>query len=203
MAYQIVAVNDAAPGACVDVGLTWNGSTTLTATQIIAGTACTMSGTMAITGNTTIGGSLMLTSNLSINTNKFLVAASTGNTIVAGTLTATGAQTLTGATTHAAAVAFGAAENAATHGAVAIPITKLYQGYTTDATSAIAATLADGAVGQMIMIKLTAKDTNNMVITPANLTGGTTITFDATGEVAILVFVGTAWVVMHTTATVA
>lgn len=118
MAYQIVAVNDAAPGACVDVGLTWNGSTTLTATQIIAGTAMTMSSTAAITGNTTIGGTLAVTgattltgaigagtitlaagkdligsatSDITINTDKFTVAGATGNTVIAGTLTQTGA----------------------------------------------------------------------------------------------------------------
>jgi len=87
MALQIVAVNDASPGACVDVGLTWNGSTTLTATQIIAGTSCTMSGTLAVTGN------------VAVNTDKFTVTAASGNTLVAGTLAVTGAPTFTGAAT--------------------------------------------------------------------------------------------------------
>jgi uncharacterized protein (DUF697 family) len=99
---------------------------------------------------------------------------------------------------------FGAAvSNAATSGAVAIPITGPYQGYTTNATAAIAATLADGEVGQEIWIKLETLDTNNMVVTPANFNNGTTLTFDATGEVAHLMFVGTGWEVLYTTATVA
>lgn len=97
----------------------------------------------------------------------------------------------------------GGASVAATSGAVAIPITDLYSGYTTNATATIAATLADGVVGQMKIIKLETKDTNNMVVTPAHMSGGTTITFDATAEYAILIFIGTAWVVVATNATVA
>jgi hypothetical protein len=97
----------------------------------------------------------------------------------------------------------GGTSNAATSGAVAIPITTLYDGYTTNATAAIAATLADGAVGQMKIIKCETLDTNNLVVTPANFNNGSTLTFDATGEIAILVFVGTGWEVVYTTATVA
>lgn len=42
------------------------------------------------TGNTVIAGTLALTSDLAINTNKFTVTASSGNTIIAGTLGVTG-----------------------------------------------------------------------------------------------------------------
>lgn len=93
--------------------------------------------------------------------------------------------------------------NAATSGAVAIPVTNIFSGYTTNATAAIAATLADGSVGQIKIIKLNTFDTNNMVVTPANFADGTTITFDASGEVAILMFVGTSWELIYTNATVA
>lgn len=96
-----------------------------------------------------------------------------------------------------------ATSNAATSGAVAIPITASYQGYTTNDTAAIAATLADGSAGQEMWIKLETKDTNNMVLTPANFNNGATLTFDATGEIAHLKFVGTGWEVLYTTATVA
>jgi hypothetical protein len=92
---------------------------------------------------------------------------------------------------------------AATSGAVAVPVTNIFSSYITNATAAIAATLADGVVGQIKVIKLKTKDTNNMVLTPANLGDGTTITFDATGEVAVLMFLGTAWEVIYTNATVA
>jgi hypothetical protein len=97
----------------------------------------------------------------------------------------------------------GSAHVAATSGAVAVPITNIFSSYITNATAAIAATLADGTVGQLKIIKLKTLDTNNMVLTPANLADGTTITFDATGEVAVLMFVGTAWEVIYTNATVA
>ena len=326
MAYQIVAVNDAAPGACVDVGMIWNGTTTLTATQIIAGTSFTASGTLGVTGAATFGSTVGITGNVAVNTNKFNVTAASGNTaiagtlnitgatictaittsgqltvgankvimtassgdtaiagqlevtgattctalltanagfaggaegditlntnkftvdatdgatlvaglltanggiaggaegditlntdkftvdatngntLVAGTLAVTGAPTITGISTFNEAVAFGATENAAASGAWAIPITKGYQGFTTNAVGAIAATLADGTVGQRLVLVLTLKDTNNCVVTPANLNGGTTLTFDATGEYAELMFVGTGWTVLHTTASLA
>ena len=168
-----------------------------------------------VTGATEINGGL------TCDTNAFTVADHSGNTATRGTLDVLGATTLTGdlaangntvvagtlsvagATTHTNKVAFGATENAAASGAWAIPITTLYDGATTNATAALAATLADGVVGQMKIIMLTTKNTNNMIVTPANLNGGTTITFDATGEFALLVFVGTGWTVIHTTATVA
>lgn len=97
----------------------------------------------------------------------------------------------------------GGTSNAATSGAVAIPVNTLYDGYTTNSTAAIAATLADGAVGQMKIIKLELKATNNMVVTPANLNNGATLTFDATGEIAVLVFVGTGWEIVYNTSTLA
>lgn len=197
MAKHVVLVNDAAPGAVEDSGITSDG-TTITNTKNYA-----VGGTLAVTGNSTLGGTTAMTGNVAVNTDKFTVAAASGNTAVAGTLGVTGAQTNTGILTCNEAVAMGATENAATSGVVAIPITKAYQGYTTNGTAAIAATLADGTVGQRIWIDLTLKDTNNMVITPANFTDGTTLTFDATGEYAELMFVGTSWKLLHGTATVA
>jgi hypothetical protein len=63
--------------------------------------------------------------------------------------------------------------------------------------------LADGVVGQEKIIKLDTLDTNNMVVTPANFNNGSTITFDASGEIAILRFIGSGWEVIYTNATVA
>ena len=48
------------------------------------------------TGNTAIAGDLDVTSNLNVNTDKFTVASATGNTAVAGTLDVTGNTALTG-----------------------------------------------------------------------------------------------------------
>ena len=73
----------------------------------IAGTlgvtdATTLSSTLGVTGNTTVGGTLgvtgaatlsssaSITGNLSVNTNKFTVEASSGNTVIAGNATING-----------------------------------------------------------------------------------------------------------------
>lgn len=55
-----------------------------------------VNGSVAITGNETIGGTLGVTGDVAVNTNKFNVTASSGNTTIAGTLGVTGDATLTG-----------------------------------------------------------------------------------------------------------
>lgn len=55
--------------------------------------ASTFSSTLDVTGATTLSSTLDVTGNLAVNTNKFTVAASSGNTLAAGTLTATGGVT--------------------------------------------------------------------------------------------------------------
>lgn len=98
----------------------------------------------------------------------------------------------------------GAASNAATSGAVVVPVTETYSGYSTNATADIAATLADGEYnGQIKVIKCEAHTTNNLVVTPANLAEGSTLTFDAAGEVAVLIWVGTTWRIVYNTSTLA
>ena len=54
-------------------------------------------------------------------------------------------------------------------------------------------TLADGDEGQKKCLFLSTKQDGNVVVTPANLHGGTTITFDAEKEVSELRFVGSGW----------
>ena len=97
----------------------------------------------------------------------------------------------------------GAVAVAATSGAVAVPVTNLYSSYTTNSSANIAATLADGVAGQMKIIKLDVFDTSDLVVTPTNLNNGATLTFDATGEIAILLFVGTGWEIVYNTSTLA
>jgi len=94
------------------------------------------------------------------------------------------------------------ASNAATSGDVTIPLTTVYDGYTTNDTADIDASLADGFNGQVKIIKLETKDTNDLVLTPANFADGATITFDASGEVAVLVFIDDSWQSIYTDATV-
>ena len=57
---------------------------------------------------------------------------------------------------------------------------------------AATATLADGEVGQIKTLKMTV-DGGAMVVTPANLTDGTTLTFNRVGQWITLQFLGAAW----------
>ena len=67
-----------------------------------------------------------------------------------------------------------------------------------------AMTLADGDPFQSKVIFMSAKGgAGNAVLTPANLAGGTTVTFDAVSEYAEMRFMGTEWHVTAGTATVA
>jgi len=69
-------------------------------------------------------------------------------------------------------------------------------------TGAAVGALANGTEGQIITIVMKT-DGGNYVLTPANLLAGTTITFDGPGDYAKLIFVGTSWVTLGTTATIA
>ena len=66
---------------------------------------------------------------------------------------------------------------------------------TVNATSATGTvTLADGADGQVkTIINVSTSGTNNVVITPANLRGYTTITLNAQGETVTLLFKVSKW----------
>ena len=66
---------------------------------------------------------------------------------------------------------------------------------TVNATSATGAvTLADGADGQIkTILNVSTSGTNNVVITPANLRGYTTITLNAQGETVTLLFKVSKW----------
>lgn len=62
-------------------------------------------------------------------------------------------------------------------------------------TAAAVPTLADGVQGQVKKIQMIV-DAGDAVLTPANLTGGTTITFADVGDVAELMFNSGSWQVM-------
>lgn len=78
----------------------------------------------------------------------------------------------------------------------AIPITNFYS--TLDSTAgATTATLADGAViGQVKKVQMIV-DGGDVVVTPANLAGGTTITFADAGDFVLLIWDGTDWVMIE------
>ena len=88
----------------------------------------------------------------------------------------------------------------ATSGAIALAAKIVYFDSTLGASTS---TLADGAIGQRMTLKMLV-DGGDQVLTPANLLDGTTITFDDAGDSAELLFDGTNWGVVGTsTATVA
>lgn len=237
MTYQMIVVDDTSPGPCIDAGITWNGTDTLTTTNAIEGTSLTLSNTLTggaltniaintdkfliegSTGNTTIGGNLTVdndtiftgdvdcsltldvTGDFKINTDKFIVESASGNTDIAGTLNVIGQSSFVDILS--SGLGLGSNSNGSTSGAVTVSLDTLYDGYTTNATADIDATLADGKSGQFKIIKLEEKVTNNLVLTPTNFADATTITFDATGKIAVLVFVDTSWQLVYTNATVA
>jgi hypothetical protein len=59
----------------------------------------TAAGNKTFSGNTSVGGTLNASGDLAVNTNKFIVQASTGNTAISGTLGVTGAATVGGTLT--------------------------------------------------------------------------------------------------------
>lgn len=86
-------------------------------------------------------------------------------------------------------------------GAGALSVVLTVSELTTD--SADAFTLADGVEGQLKVIKALDVAAGDGTLTPANFADGSTITFDAANEVAILYFDGTDWQNLYTNATIA
>jgi hypothetical protein len=71
-----------------------------------------------------------------------------------------------------------------------------------DGSAATAFTLPDGTTGQMKLLKYQdGTATADAVVTPANLEGYSTLTFDAKAEYAVLVFDGSSWIPIVSTAT--
>jgi len=79
----------------------------------------------------------------------------------------------------------------------AIVVTNYLTTINTDA-GGDAFTLADGVqVGQLKKILLVADGGGNAVITPVNLSGGTTITMNDAGDYVVLIWDGTDWVTLE------
>jgi len=89
------------------------GATTLASVGVTG--AATVGTTLGVTGAATLSSTLGVTGNLAVNTNKFTVAASSGDTLAAGTFTATGGVVATSLTSKiqpiTASVAAGAPYN--------------------------------------------------------------------------------------------
>lgn len=87
-------------GAIPGTQLVFIGNTTgnmrIGSTVTDPGVKLQVDGTTSLVGNSTVTGTLGVSSDFAVNTSKFTVAATSGNTAVAGTLNATGLATLTG-----------------------------------------------------------------------------------------------------------
>jgi hypothetical protein len=71
-----------------------------------------------------------------------------------------------------------------------------------DGSAATAFSLPDGTAGQVKLLKYNDGSwTTNAVVTPDNLEGYSTLTFNAKAEYAILVFDGSSWIPVVSTAT--
>jgi len=128
----------------------------------------------------------------------FAAPTFSGNTVVGGTLSVTGASTFTGNVIMNGLTILDV--NDYDSGAGALPIDKPVIALTTGGAEAL--TLADGVEGQILIIKMVV-DGGDGTVTPANFGDGTTLTFDNTDS-ATLIFLGSSWWVVGTpTATVA
>jgi len=118
----------------------------------------------------TVGGPLTATGNFSVNTNKFTVAAASGNTAVAGTLGVTGASTLTGGATIGSG---GTAITKVLRGTVAIDPASI----ATDAVSSQTFTLTGAVVGDSIEVNPPAAGlTAGLVVSHVYVSAADTIT---------------------------
>jgi hypothetical protein len=152
---------------------------------IIAGTTGTLSVARGGTGITSFGTGVATALGQNV-TGSGGIALATSPTFVTPTL---GVAT---ATSVATGPVFGTIQSLS--GAGAVNITTLTTAFTSTATGN-ALTLADGTAGQLKMIVYVAEaaggDTG--VLTPTNLGGFTTITFNAVGDSCLLQFIGTDW----------
>ena len=94
-------------------------------------------------------------------------------------------------------LAFAQAEQSLT-GAGAANVTSAVTAFTTntDNSNANAVTLANGTTGQLKILytKVESSSGQTSVVTPAAFANGTTLTFDAVGDSAILYYNGSTWV---------
>ena len=159
--------------------------TSCTGLPIVAGTTGTLSVARGGTGVTAFGTGVATALGQNV-TGSGGIALATSPTLVTPTL---GVAT---ATSVATGPVFGTIQSLS--GAGAVNITTLTTAFTSTAAGN-ALTLANGAAGQLKMIVYVAEaaggDTG--VLTPTNLGGFTTITFNAIGDSCLLQFIGTDW----------
>ena len=150
-------------------------------------------GTFAATGAATLGSTLGVTGDVAVNTNKFNVTASSGNTIVAGTLGVTGAVTGTSTVTGSALIPSGS--TAATNGmylpasnTVGISANSIdVARFNTVASGVNYLNLTPAATGGGPIIAATGSDTNVDLNLNTKGTGTVKVTSQAAGAVAVTI----------------
>ena len=158
-----------------------NGTDIIDGVNNITGNA-TMGGTLGVTGNATVGGTLGVTGNVSVNTNKFTVAGSDGDTAIAGTLAVTGVTTATGGLTGSPTVSVPASGN---KDAAAMTLL-VGQRIISIATAATAYTLPDTATAAIPV-------GSTWVIVNADPNNGADITIQAANDNVIALCSGAAY----------
>lgn len=159
--------------------------TNCTGLPIVAGTTGTLSVARGGTGITAFGTGVATALGQNV-TGSGGIALATSPTFVTPTL---GVAT---ATSVATGPVFGTIQ--ALSGPGAVNLTTLTTAFTSTATGN-ALTLADGTAGQLKMIVYVAEaaGADTGILTPTNLGGFTTITFNAVGDSCLLQFIGTDW----------
>lgn len=191
--------------ACIDITTTAVGASGVaSALNIVQGTATMAAGADVVRINVT--GTLSTTSNiLALETNAggagsfALYIDNTGSgeaiKVDAGTVTFDETLLVSGALTAGAGVIFSGIETIAAGGtSTALSLTKTLHSVDADA-GGDTFTLADGTIGQIMVITMLSA-TGTATVTPANLAGGTSVTFNAAGDSVTLMFVDTDWYII-------
>jgi len=194
----------------------------------------TVGGTLGVTGGSTLAAvactTLAPSGDVAVATNKFTVAAASGNTVVAGTLGVTGVATLTAVpvlptggltagTTTITEAEIGVLDSlTATKveiqnacdvsaqlqqitgaGAVTVDGTKRRATLSGGAYAITLAAPGAGAVGALLVIEYVGGDTDEVTLALTNVVGGsagTSASFNADGEILVLIGAGSKWVVL-------
>lgn len=146
--------------------------------------AATVSTTLGVTGIATFADDIIggASSDIAINTNKFTVAAATGNTLVAGTLAVTGAATLSSTLAAGATTVTGAASATTT-----VTAGTYFLGSVGDALTAAGTTRADALQLAKEINNVTTAAASTGVILPVGVVGMRITIFNA-GANAIKVY---------------
>lgn len=138
-------------------------------------TGLTVTGTLTVSGAISFSGAQNVVGNFSVATNKFTVAAASGNTVIAGTLAVTGVSTLTGALVANGGASIGTSGTAITKvlkGTVSVTIPALLTATNADVT----VTITGAAAGDLVQVTpLAAAMEANVAIVGAFVSAANTV----------------------------